>query len=100
MGRPRKYTPEQLKVMRRIWSNQTKKRLRAKNSTKITFVPQTPDIIAARPPTEVLMEREYRFEQLDARAVGAQIFGDPPSGYESAYPARAWGMQQWFATHQ
>lgn len=98
MGRPRKYTPEQLKVMRRIWSRQAKQRRRAKNQ-RVSLIPLTPDIVAARPPAEVLMEREYRFGQLDARSVGGQIFGDPPLSYASAYPARAWGMQQWFATH-
>ncbi len=100
MGRPRKYTPEQLKVMKRIWSRQAKQRHRAKHGRKkTTFHPLAIDIVAVRPPYEVLMERDYRFELLGARSVGGQIFGDPPLGYAAAYTAQAWGMQQWFATH-
>ncbi len=53
--------------------------------------------VSIRPPTELLMERDFRIELNDGRSFSSQIMGDPPRSYSARYYQQAWTNQQAFA---
>ncbi len=50
-----------------------------------------------RPPIELLLERDFRFDMINEMSDGDQITGVPPRLYSSAYYLRAWKYQRHFA---
>ena len=50
-----------------------------------------------RPPPELIMERDFRFELISLMSSGEQISSIPPNAYSSAYYAKAWKFQRDFA---
>jgi len=95
VSRPRKYTDEQLRAMRKLWNRQANRKRRARLQALKVRVrapgPVNPDCEASpRPPAEVLAERDYRNGIRHCPI-------DPPSGYEARYAQTAAKLQAEFA---
>jgi len=50
-----------------------------------------------RPPPELVMERDFRFDLIAAMPSGEQLTSTPPRVYAGAYYRKAWHYQRRFA---
>lgn len=98
-GRPRIYATEEERIaakrIRDLQSWHRRKKQKPRQTMPGPVNPNCEEIV--RPPPEVLLERDFRYEQISTMTATDVMMSQLPSSYAGAYYQMAWRFQRYFA---